>query len=218
MAKPTLTISSKNYGSWSLRGWMLCRLAGLEFDEVQVDPDDPGTRAQLLLLAPSVRVPYLTIDGALVWGTLAIAEYLNEHSATDKLLPSDPRVRAHCRSICGEMNTGFSNLRSSLPMNIRARFDNFPVWSAARDDINRVREIFGDCLDTYGGPYLFGATPTMAEAFYAPVVCRFVTYGIQLDETQSRYCDTLRSLPAMQEWIEAAGLEPDFDHELDAEF
>jgi glutathione S-transferase len=218
MAKPTLTIASKNYGSWSLRGWMLCRLAGLDFDEVQVDPDDPATRAELLLLAPSVRVPCLAIDGVLVWDTLAIGEYLNEHTTTDSLLPSDQRARAHCRSICGEMHSGFSNLRSAMPMNVRARYEHFPVWSAVRSDIARVREIFQDCLDTYGGPFLFGESTTMADAFYAPVVCRFVTYGVELNETQTKYCDTLRSLPAMQEWIEAASLEPDVIHELDAEF
>lgn len=218
MAKPTLTIASKNYGSWSLRSWLLCRFVGLDFDEVQVDPDDPGIRAELLLLAPSVRVPSLEIDGVLVWDTLAIGEYLNERCPEAHLLPADPKARAHCRSICGEMHSGFSNLRSALPMNIRARYEQFPVWSAVRSDIVRVREIWSECLETYGGPFLFGAVPTMADAFYAPVVCRFVTYGVELDETLVKYCDTIRSMPAMQEWIEGAALEPDVIEELDAEF
>jgi glutathione S-transferase len=218
MAKPTLTIASKNTGSWSLRAWMLCKLAGLEFDEVQVNPNDPATRAELLLRAPSFRVPSLAIEGVYVWDTLAIGESLNERCPEANLLPTDPKARAHCRSICGEMHSNFSNLRSALPMNIRARYDHFPVWTGAQSDIGRVREIFQKCLETYGGPFLFGEVPTMADAFFAPVVCRFVTYGVELNETQTKYCDAVRSLPAMQEWIEGAGLEPEVIEELDAEF
>ncbi len=120
MSKTTLTISSKNYSSWSLRGWLLARFAGLDFDEVVLPPDDPGVRAEMLLLSPSMLVPCLRHEGATVWDTLAIAEYLNELKPKAGLLPADRAARAHCRSICGEMHSGFTSLRSALPMNLKA--------------------------------------------------------------------------------------------------
>src|SRR5580698_1932679 len=157
MAEATLTIASKNYGSWSLRGWLLCKLAGLDFIEQAVGSDDPSTRAELLLLSPSFLVPCLSHDGAKIWDTLAIAEYLNEIKPEAGLLPSDPIARAHCRAICGEMHSGFSNLRSALPMNIKAHFPGFKSWAGARGDIERITTIWGECLKQYKGPYLFGA-------------------------------------------------------------
>src|SRR5262245_40367316 len=122
MAKAKLTISSKNYGSWSLRGWLLCRMAGLDFDEVTVSSDDPSTRAELLLLSPSFLVPALMHDGIKVWDTLAITEYLNELYPDAGLLPKARAARAHCRAVCGEMHQGFVNLRSALPMNMKAHY------------------------------------------------------------------------------------------------
>ncbi|HEY5019487.1 MAG TPA: glutathione S-transferase, partial [Steroidobacteraceae bacterium] len=120
MAKAALTIASKNYGSWSLRGWLLCNLAGLDFDEQPVGSDDPSTRAELLLLSPSFLVPCLTHDGIKIWDTLAIAEYLNEILPDAGLLSEALAARAHCRSVSGEMHSGFSNMRSALPMNLKA--------------------------------------------------------------------------------------------------
>lgn len=156
MPKAILTISSKNYSSWSLRGWLLCKMAGLEFEEKPVDLDDPTMRQELLLLSPSVLVPRLTHDGAAVWDTLAIAEYLAEIAPNAGLLPSDRIARAHCRAISGEMHSGFYNLRSALPMNLKARHKSFKVFSGARPDIERIKAIWSECLDTYGGPFLFG--------------------------------------------------------------
>src|ERR1700687_6477493 len=156
MVKAALTIASKNYGSWSLRGWLLCKMAGLDFDEQAVASDDPSTRAELLLLSPSFLVPCLTYDGLKIWDTLAISEYLHEIKPSALLFPSDQRRRAHCRSICGEMHSGFSNLRSALPMNVKARFPGFKAWAGARADIDRIVTIWQECLDAYGGPYLFG--------------------------------------------------------------
>jgi glutathione S-transferase len=218
MAKATLTLTSKNYGAWSLRGWFICKLAGIEFDEHMLESDDPSTRAELLLLAPSFRVPYLTIDGVDVWDTLAIAEYLNELHPESGLLPKDVKARAHCRSICGEMHSGFSNLHAALPMNIRARYDDFKVWKGVQADIDRVSTIWDDCLTTYGGPYLFGATPTMADAMFAPMCSRFRTYGVDLNETLQRYCDLVLSHPLMEEWIAQAHEEPDAIEELENDF
>src|SRR5262245_5047420 len=120
MSKAVLTIASKNYGSWSLRGWLLCKMAGIEFEEEHAATDDPSTRAELLLLSPSFLVPCLTHDGIKIWDTLAIAEYLNELKPEAGLLPAAREDRARCRSISGEMHSGFSNLRSALPMNVKA--------------------------------------------------------------------------------------------------
>ena len=212
-----LTISSKNYSSWSLRGWLLCRLAGLEVEEELV-PVDAEARAELLLLSPSVRVPRLTHEDASVWDTLAIAGYLNEVFPEAGLYPADRIASARCRSISGEIHSGFHNLRSALPMNLRVRHENFKIFSGARPDIERIERIWEDCLQRYGGPYLFGDRPTVADAMYAPVATRFVTYGVALTEAAARYRDTIMGWDLMRAWIAAAETEPDEMEELEVEF
>ncbi|WP_027477504.1 glutathione S-transferase [Curvibacter gracilis] len=218
MAKAVLTISSKNYGAWALRGWLMAKLAGLAFTEKVISPDDPDMKAEMLLLSASMRVPALDHDGLYVWDTLAIGEYLNEIKPHAGLLPADRAARAHCRAICGEMHSGFSALRSSLPMNIKAHFPGFKLWSRAQTDIDRITTIWTECLQRYGGPYLFGAQPCIADAMFAPVVTRFLTYDVALDPVCAAYCQTIMALPAMKEWVAAAALEPDEIDELDAEF
>jgi glutathione S-transferase len=218
MSKAKLTLASKNYGSWSLRGWLLCKMASLDFEEQHVSTDDPSTRAELLLLSPSFLVPCLIHDRLKVWDTLAIAEYLQEINPQAGLLPADQAQRAHCRSICGEMHSGFSNLRSAMPMNIKAHFPGFKSWAGARGDIERITAIWRECIAQYGGPYLFGKKPCAADAMYAPVCSRFVTYDVQLDPTAKDYCRTIMALPFMQEWIDGAKAEPDELEELDVEF
>jgi glutathione S-transferase len=218
MAATTLTISSKNYSSWSLRGWLLCKMAGLPFDEIVMSVDDPATRAELLLLSPSFLVPCLTHDGIKIWDTLSIAEYLAETFPKAGLLPDDRAARAHCRSVSGEMHSGFANLRSALPMNVKAHYKGFKVWAGAQPDIDRVVEIWKECLEKSGGPFLYGKQLTMADAMYAPVCMRFLSYDVTLDKRSAAYCKTIMAWPAMQEWIEAAKTEPDEMEELDAEF
>jgi glutathione S-transferase len=217
-ASATLTISSRNYSSWSLRGWLLARFAGLDFDEVVVSPDDVDARRELLLLAPSIRVPCLTHDGAKVWNTLAIAQYLDEIRPDAGLMPEDRIARAHCRSISGEMNSGFANLRASLPMNLKAHRPHHKIWGGAQPDIERIVEIWTECLETYGGAFLFGEQRSMADAMYAPVVTRFLTYGVPLNATCAAYCETIMAMPEMQEWAAAARQEPDEIEELDMDF
>jgi glutathione S-transferase len=214
----TLSIASRNYGSWSLRGWLLCKMAGIEITEEMARSDDPSTRAELLLLSPSFLVPCLTHDGVKVWDTLAIAEYLNELKPDAKLIPADRTARAHCRSISGEMHSGFSNLRSALPMNLKAHYPGFKVWAGAQADIDRVITIWRECLAGGKGPYLFGTEPCMADAMYAPVVTRFLTYDVKLDASCAAYCKAIMALPYMEEWIAAAKTEPDELEELDVEF
>jgi glutathione S-transferase len=218
MATAVLTISSKNYSSWSLRGWLLCKMAGLDFVEETMSSDDPSTRAELLLLSPSFLVPCLHHDGVKVWDTLAIAEYLAEIKPEAHILPEERATRAHCRAISGEMHSGFHNLRSALPMNLKAHFEGFSVWSGAQGDIDRVRAIWSECLETFGGPYLFGERLTLADAMYAPVATRFLTYDVKIDPDCAGYCDTIMSWDAMDEWIAAAKLEADELEELDVEF
>jgi glutathione S-transferase len=217
MATAVLTISSKNYSSWSLRGWLLCKMAGLEIVEETMSSDDPSTRAELLLLSPSFLVPCLHHDDVKVWDTLAIAEYLAEIRPEAHMLPKDLAARAHCRAVSGEMHSGFPNLRSALPMNLKAHFPGFSVWSGAQADIERIVAIWRECLEAYGGPYLFGEL-SLADAMYAPVCARFLTYDVPLDEECAAYRDTIMRWPAMGEWIAAAKLEPDELEELDVEF
>jgi glutathione S-transferase len=217
MAKATLSISSKNYSSWSLRGWLLARFAGLAFEEKIVPPDDADARAEILLLSPSILVPCLTHNDAVVWDTLAIAAYLNETKPKAGLLPADRVARARCWSICGEMHSGFSALRSALPMNLKGHFPGFKVWSRAQADIERITQIWRECLAEHGGPFLFGER-SMADAMYAPVVTRFVTYDVKLDPVCTAYGERIMAMPEMQEWIAAAKLEPEDIDELEVEF
>lgn len=217
-ASATLTLSSKNYSSWSLRGWLMARFAGIEFDELMVEPDDADARQEILLLSPSILVPALTHDGVKVWDTLAIGEYLAEVAPDAGLLPRDRAARAHCRAICGEMHSGFASLRSALPMNLKGDFPRHKVWSRAVGDIERITSIWRDCLARYGGPYLFGGARCMADAMYAPVATRFVTYHVKVDAASAGYCRTVMAMPEMREWIAAAKLEPDEIAELDMDF
>ncbi|MBN9890241.1 glutathione S-transferase family protein [Salipiger abyssi] len=217
MTQATLTISSKNYSSWSLRGWLLCKMSGLDFKEQPVDPTDANVRQELLLLSPTVRVPRLTHGKVEVWDTLAIAEYLYEIFPDAGLFPEDVAQRAHCRAVAGEMHSGFYNLRSALPMNLKARHESFKIFSGARPDVERVKEIWGECLDAHGGPFLFGK-PTVADAMYAPVCTRFRTYAVTLDDRLEAYIDTVLNWAPMQEWTEAALAEPEEIEELEVEF
>ena len=217
MPKAVLTISSKNYSTWCLRGWLLCKLAGLELEEAVVSMADPSARAELLLLSPSFLLPSLTHDGVRVWDTLAIAEYLAETFPKAGLLPTDRAARAHCRAICGEMHSGFYNLRSALPMNLKAHHPGFKVWAGAQADIERVMAIWRACLDSYGGPFLFGGL-TMADAMYAPVCSRFVTYDVKLDAKCAAYTRRIMEWPAMAQWIADARAEVEELEELDVEF
>jgi glutathione S-transferase len=196
----------------------MAKLAGLAFTEKVISPDDPDMKAEMLLLSSSMLVPSLQHGSVKVWDTLAIGEYLNEIKPDAQLLPANPAARAHCRAISGEMHSGFASMRSALPMNIKAHFPAFKVWSRAQADIDRVLEIWTECLGQYGGPYLFGKEVSLADAMYAPVVTRFLTYDIALDKASAAYVKTIMALPALQECIAEAQKEPDDIDELDAEF
>lgn len=217
MPNITLTISSKTYSSWSLRGWLMTKMSGLPFEEIITAPGDASARAEILLLSPSILVPCLTYDGFRIWDTLAIGEFLNEIAPSAGLLPADRLQRAHCRAISGEMHSGFASLRSALPMNLKAHIPGFKVWSKAQADIDRITEIWRECLSRYGGPFLFGA-PSMADAMYAPVATRLQTYDVTVDPASQAYCDRILDWAPMLEWREAALLENEEIEELEVEF
>jgi glutathione S-transferase len=217
MSRTALTLSSKNYSSWSLRGWLMVKFAGIDFEEVTVAPDNADARAEILLLSPSILVPCLTYKGVRVWDTLAIGEFLHEIAPKAGLLPKDQAQRAHCRSICGEMHSGFVALRQALPMNIKCHFPGVKIWTKARADIDRILVIWAECLQAHGGPFLFGKIG-VADAMYAPVVSRFRTYGVALDGEIKAYADRIWDLPAMLEWREAALAEREEIEELEVEF
>ena len=191
---------------------------GATFTEIVLPIDDAAARAELLLLSPSFLVPCLEHDGARVWDTLAIAEYLAELKPKAGLLPAERVARAHCRSISGEVHSGFANLRAALPMNLKAHHTGFRIFAGARPDIARVATIWNECLAAHGGPYLFGSRPSMADAMYAPVCTRFLTYGVELDAACADFCATIMAWAPMAEWVAAALAEPDDLEELDAEF
>jgi glutathione S-transferase len=217
MPKATLTISSRNYSSWSMRGWLICKMSGLEFDVHKLAVDDPGSRAELLLLSPSFLVPRLVHGEVEVWGPIAIGAYLHEVFPEAGLLPGDSVARAYCRSINGEMHSGFANLRAALPMNLKARHANWKAWSGAIADIDRIKEIWSNCLRRWGGPFLFGGWST-GYAMYAPVCTRFRTYAVKLEPELQAYCDRVLEHPLVREWYAGALAEPDEIEELEMEF
>lgn len=218
MAEATLLISSKNYSSWSLRGYLLAKLSGIDFQEEHVAPDDPRAREELLMRTSSILVPCLIHGDISVWDTIAIAEYLNEIRPEAAMLPAEKQARARCRSISGEMHSGFAALRSSLPMNLRFHKPGFTVWSSAQADIDRITGIWRDCLAQWKGPFLFGASPTIADAMYAPVVTRFLSYDVAVGPVCLDYCRTIMEWPPMVAWVADSHSEPQEIIELDLDF
>lgn len=202
-----LIIGNKNYSSWSLRGYLALSLAGLEFRETLIKLDEPGTKAAILARSPAGKVPALVHGDLLIWDTLAIGEYAAELAPDAGLWPADRAARAVARSVVAEMHSGFAGLRQDMPMNLRARRPGVGHSERALADAARVHAIWRDCRQRFGeaggGEFLFGA-PTLADAFYAPVVTRFVTYGVDLDPVCRRYAGAVLALPAMVRWTEDA--------------
>jgi glutathione S-transferase len=216
-SKASLVISSRNYSSWSLRGWLMVRLSGLECDVRLLDSSHTVARAELLQQTSSTRIPYLEHGGLHIWDVLAIAEYLNEAFPDAGMMPADRAARARSRAISGEMHAGFATLRASLPVNLRARHSKFPIWSGVRADIDRITEIWRECLKEWGGPYLFGAGPGVADAMFAPVCTRFQTYGVALDPASAAYSAMMLDSDPMRSWCADAATEADEMAELDLE-
>jgi len=198
-----LVIGDKNLSSWSLRPWLVLKQASVAFEEILIPLDRPTTRAQILQYSPTGKVPVLLDGDLMIWDSLAIAEYIAERFPD--LWPHDPATRAHARAATCEMHSGFASLRQQMPMNILSR-RQVPRTPALDQDIARVLEIWCTCRNqAAGGPFLFGAF-SIADAFYAPVVTRFITYGVELDAQCNEYAQSILALPARQEWVAAAEL------------
>jgi glutathione S-transferase len=209
MAEATIYLANKNYSSWSLRPWLALKQTGLAFDEEVIPLREATTRGNILRHSPSGKLPALRHGELVVWDSLAICEYLAETFPEARLLPADRIARAMARSISAEMHSGFAALRSHLPMNMRSSFPYRDVTPEVTADINRITAIWRECRSKFGGeePFLFGHF-TIADAMYAPVVSRFRTYKIELDEVTQPYADAIWAMPDLQEWLVAAGNEP----------
>jgi len=209
MSELTLVIGSKNYSSWSLRPYLALAQTGQPFREVVIPLDEPDTAAKIAQHTPSGKVPVLHHGSLAIWDSLAICEYLAETFPQAKLWPEDKQARAIARSVVAEMHSGFSHLRQNMTMDLRARKPGQGRAPGVAEDIARIQAIWSDCRSRFGqgGPFLFGHF-TLADAFYAPVVTRFVTYEVELEAVGRAYRDAVLGLPALKTWTEAALKEP----------
>ena len=208
MTDGTLYIGTKRYSSWSLRGWLPVRLAGLDVAETVI-PLAGGTTPGIKAVSPGGTVPYLEHQGAKLWESLAIAEYCAEFRPA--LWPADRAARAHARAIAGEMHAGFRELRMAMPMSLyRQGAAGTCRTEGAAADIARIEALWADTRARFGqgGPYLFGAAFTNADVMYAPVVCRLLTYQPPLSAEAQAYCAAMRAHPLMQQWYAEAAREP----------
>ncbi|HEY9699280.1 MAG TPA: glutathione S-transferase family protein [Trichocoleus sp.] len=206
----TLIIGNKNYSSWSLRAWLMLKQARVAFEEIRVPLDTPETADRLRSYSPSAKVPVLKAGTLTIWESIAIGEYIAEQVPEAQLLPQDAAVRAIVRSVSAEMHAGFAALRQKMPMDCRSRYPGRGMTLAVQRDIDRITTLWRGCRQQYGssGDFLFGHF-TLADAMYAPVVSRFVTYGVALEPMAQAYADTIWRLPTMQEWVSAAAIEPE---------
>jgi glutathione S-transferase len=202
----TLVIGNRNYSSWSLRPWLALRVAGISFEEVRIPLYVPGSKQQILRHTPAGKVPVLVAPEVTVWESLAILEYLAERHPEAWLWPADAAQRAHARAVSTEMHAGFAALRANLTMNMRKTFPDYPATPEVMADIARIQTIWTECLNRSGGPFLFG-TFGNADAMFAPVVTRFITYSVNVDAACARYMAAVRALPALDEWYAAARQE-----------
>jgi glutathione S-transferase len=211
MAKLGLVIGNKNYSSWSMRPWVLLRQAGIPFEEIQLWFDNDGRIAEARHHSPAGQVPVLLIDGEPVWDSLAICETVAEMFPQKKLWPDDPRARRLARAACAEMHAGFRDLRRAMPMNIAASLPGKGMSEAVQRDIDRIIALWEDCRARCGaaGGLLFGRF-SVADAYYAPVVMRFITHAVTLPPAARAYVEAVHALPAVAEWMDAARRENRF--------
>ena len=213
-----LYIGNKNYSSWSMRPWVLLKQAGIPFEEVMVRFDsfdrDSAFKEALQAITPAGRVPVLVDDGFAVWDTLAIAEYLAEKFPEKQLWPQQPKARARARSVCAEMHSGFSALRSHCPMNIEASLPQVGAlaWRdqpAVRADVQRIVGMWTELLEQNKGPMLFGEF-SVADAYFAPVCMRIKNYALPVPGHITDYIRRVCALPGVRAWIDQALAEKDF--------
>jgi glutathione S-transferase len=214
----TLVIGNKNYSSWSMRPWVAMTAFGIPFQEVRVLLDQDDTANRICSYSASGRVPVLLAGEEMtIWDSLAICEYLAEQFPELHLWPQDVAARAMARSVCAEMHAGFSDLRNSMSMNIRASYPGKGRTPGTQADIGRISEIWEECLSRFGHhQFLFGEF-SIADAYYAPVVCRFRTYGVALAPALDAYCQRVLAHPAVARWVNEALAETETAPRHDAE-
>ena len=213
-----LYIGNKNYSSWSMRPWVLLKQAGIVFEEVRVRFDSFDAQSEFKrtigAVSPTAKVPVLVDGDLVVWDTLAIAEYLAETWPDRQLWPADAKARARARSVCAEMHSGFTALRSHCGMNIEADLTQAGalIWrdqAGVRADVQRLIDMWAELLAQHGGPMLFGQF-TIADAFYAPVCMRLITYGLPVPQPIADYVRRVQQLPGVKAWIDGALAERSF--------
>ncbi len=199
-----LIIGNKNYSSWSLRPWLLLKQAGIPFSEIRIPLYTPDTTTRILEYSPSGKVPALIDGDTTVWESLAICEYVAERFPDKQLWPKDPKARALARAVAAEMHAGFTELRTHMTFNARKCLPGKGRTPAVQKDIERIGNIWNDCRCRFSaeGPFLFGRF-SIADAMYAPVALRFITYDVLLDAVSATYVETIDKLPAVQEWMAA---------------
>lgn len=203
-----LVIANKNYSSWSMRPWVVLKAFGIPFQEIRLKLGQADTSSQIARYTASGRVPVLLHGDMAIWDSLAICEYLAEQFPEENLWPTNVAARAMARSMCAEMHSGFADLRQAMWMNIRARFPGKGRTPGAQADIGRISELWEECLAQYGHhEYLFGDF-SIADAYFAPVVMRFMTYEVALAPALQAYCQRVAAHPAVAEWIAGAREEP----------
>jgi glutathione S-transferase len=209
MTEGVLYIGHKRYSSWSMRGWLAVKLAGLDVDVRVLRFTRPGPTKAIAELSPNGLVPLLEHSGARVWESLAICDYCADFAPT--LWPADRVARAHARSIAAEMHAGFRDLRSAMWMNLGRDFAGLGRTQGALADIARIEAMWADTRARFGtsGPYLFGADFTAPDVMYAPVVTRLLTWKPELSNWAATYCAAVRAHPLIAEWYDDAAKEPD---------
>lgn len=206
-SRMVLVIGNKNYSSWSMRAWVTMKAFGIPFEEIRIHLDQPDTTAKISEYSVAGKVPVLIANDITVWDSMAICEFLAEQFSLLNLWPEDTAARAFARSICAEMHAGFASLRFDMPMNIRADLHGKGHTLGAQADIGRICEIWEDCLARFGAhEFLFGAF-SIADAYFAPVVTRFKTYGVSLAPALEAYADRVCAHPAVAQWIREAKAE-----------
>lgn len=208
MSELALVIGNKNYSSWSLRPWIIMKHFGVQFQEICIPLYQPDTADKIQQYSPSGKVPVLIHDSQIIWDSWAICEYLAELFPDKHWWTENQFYRAIARSVTAEMHSGFQHLRENMPMNCCAKLPGQGLTAAVQKDINRITSIWQECRAKFGqgGKFLFGEF-TIADAFFAPVVMRFVTYDVQLDNVSKDYMQAILALPVMQDWLEAAKVE-----------
>jgi glutathione S-transferase len=205
MTENRLFIGTRRYSSWSLRGWLAVRLARLDVTEIVI-PLAGGTTPAVKSATPSGTVPYLEHDGARVWESLAICDYCAE--IAPQLWPADRIARAHARAVAAEMHAGFRELRTAMPMSLFRAAAGAGRTPGAILDVARIDAIWMQALAAHGGPFLFGASFGNADAMFAPIVARFLTYQPDLSPPSRAYCEAVRAHPLVAGWYDAASVEP----------